>query len=67
MGARKAIFPYLQAEQDARFQTERERWNAWEAEVMSDVEGWEVDKCVYRTREWVAPKPKLGAAEYIFD
>ena len=26
-----------------------DRWNAYEAEVMSDVEGWEVGSTVYNT------------------
>jgi GRIM-19 protein len=67
MTARKEIFPYLQAEQDGRYQAARQNWEAWEADVMSDVAGWEVGKCVYRTREWMPPMPKFGAAQYVFD
>jgi hypothetical protein len=67
MTARKNIFPYLQAEQDMRYQKSRERWDKWEAEVMSDVKGWEVGKCVYKTREWMPPMPKIGASAYYFD
>jgi hypothetical protein len=65
--ARKNIFPYLQAEQDMRYQTSREKWEAFEAEVMSDVEGWEVGKCVYKTRKWMPPMPKFGASQYHFE
>ena len=50
-----------------RYQRNREEWDAWEAEVMSDVPGWEVGKCVYKTRGWMPPRPKVGAAEYVFD
>ena len=67
MTARKNVFPYLQAEHDLRFQAHREVVEAYEAQVMSDVDGWEVGKCVYKTREWVAPKPKYGAFQYVFD
>jgi GRIM-19 protein len=67
MTSRKTIFPYLQAEQDMRYQADREAWEKWEAEVMSDVPGWEVGKCVYRTRDWMPPMPKFGAAQYIFE
>lgn len=65
--ARKNVFPYLQAEHDLRFQAQREVIEAFEADVMSDVEGWEVGKCVYKTRDWVAPKPKYGAFQFVFD
>ena len=67
MTARRDIFPYLQAEQDVRYQEDREKWNAWEADVMSDVAGWEVGKCVYKTRDWFAPMPKFGAQRFNFD
>lgn len=65
--ARRDIFPYLQAEQDLRYQKDREEWEAFEADVMSDVEGWEVGKCVYKTRKWMPPRPKFGADQYNFD
>lgn len=65
--ARRNVFPYLQAEHDLRYQSQREAVEAFEADVMSDVDGWEVGKCVYKTREWVAPKPKYGAFQYVFD
>lgn len=67
MAARKGIFPYMQAEQDVRYQAWREARDAWEADVMSDVPGWEVGKCVYRTRDWMPPMPKFGADIYNFD
>lgn len=67
MQARKNVFPYLQAEHDLRFQAHREVVEAYEADVMSDIDGWEVGKCVYKTRDWVAPKPKYGAFQYVFD
>ena len=67
MTARKDIFPYLQAEQDMRYQHQRDEWEKWEADVMSDVEGWEVGKCVYKTRDWMPPMPKFGIKQYIFD
>lgn len=67
MQARRDIFPYLQAESEARYQKSREEWDAYEADVMSDVEGWEVGKCVYKTRDWVQPMPKFGAARWYFD
>lgn len=50
-----------------RYQYQRGLMEAYEAAVMSDVEGWEVGKCVYKTREWMPPKPKFGAFQYNFD
>ena len=67
MTARKDIFPYLQAEQDMRYQTQRAEFEAWEADVMSDVEDWEGGKCVYKTRSWMPPRPKFGADQFNFD
>ena len=57
----------MQTEHDLRFPAHRDVVEAYEAQVMSDVDGWEVGKCVYKTREWVAPKPKYGAFQYVFD
>lgn len=65
--SRRDMFPYLQAEHDIRYQNQRTLMEAYEAAVMSDVEGWEVGKCVYKTREWMPPKPKFGAFQYNFD
>lgn len=65
--ARKNIFPYMQAEQDMRVQEAREKWEAFEADVMSDVKGWKVGKCVYKTRDWMPPMPYYGAAQYHFE
>jgi NADH dehydrogenase (ubiquinone) 1 alpha subcomplex subunit 13 len=65
--ARKNMFPYLQAEHDLRYQQQRESIEAFEADVMRDVPGWEVGKCVYKTREWMPPRPKYGAFQFNFD
>eukprot|EP01025_Chloroclados_australasicus_P027683 TRINITY_DN27416_c0_g1_i4.p2 TRINITY_DN27416_c0_g1~~TRINITY_DN27416_c0_g1_i4.p2 ORF type:complete len:153 (-),score=16.99 TRINITY_DN27416_c0_g1_i4:483-941(-) len=67
MAARKHVYPYLQAEEDIKYQTRREHWEKVEETVMSDVPGWEVGKCVYKTREWVPPMPKFGIFRYMFD
>lgn len=65
--ARRDMFPYLQAEHDIRYSVSRSVMEAYETEIMSDVEGWEVGKCVYKTREWMPPMPKYGAFQYVFD
>ena len=66
LDCRRAIQPFLQAEEDTRYQTRRLAWEEFERETMADVPGWEVGKCVYKTREWVSPAPKFGAAAYDF-
>ena len=53
--ARVAILPFLQAEDDARYNKAKAAFLAEEAEVMKDVPGWEVGKKVYNTDRWVAP------------
>ena len=51
---RIAITPFLQAEQDYFYRNDKQRWQAFEKEVMSSVEGWEVGESPYQTA-WVPP------------
>lgn len=67
MQCRRDVFAFLQAEEDLRYQHRRLTWEDFEAHTMADVPGWEVGKCVYKTREWFPPAPKFGAAAYNFD
>eukprot|EP00294_Goniomonas_avonlea_P017606 CAMPEP_0114541382 /NCGR_PEP_ID=MMETSP0114-20121206/1276_1 /TAXON_ID=31324 /ORGANISM="Goniomonas sp, Strain m" /LENGTH=137 /DNA_ID=CAMNT_0001725617 /DNA_START=3 /DNA_END=416 /DNA_ORIENTATION=+ len=53
--ARRAIVPYLQAEEDARMVVETERLHKIEAEIMKNVPGWEVGKSVYHN-----PNPRMA-------
>ncbi|CAN8070876.1 unnamed protein product [Agarophyton chilense] len=52
---RLAIIPFLQAEEDARFVSQRDEYNKWEASVMKDVPGWKVGENVYQTRKFMPP------------
>lgn len=43
------------------YRLEKDRWNTFEAEVMSDVSGWEVGKSVYNSERWV---PERAGSKY---
>ncbi len=52
---RAAIIPFLQAEEDVKYNRELAALRDVEAKVMANVEGWEVGKSVYNTRTWMPP------------
>jgi len=57
--ARLAIVPYLQAEEDVRYQAYLDMRLEDEATVMKGVKGWVVGEPVYNTKTWVPPTPLL--------
>jgi NADH dehydrogenase (ubiquinone) 1 alpha subcomplex subunit 13 len=52
---RAAIIPFIQAEEDVRYNRELAAQREVEAKVMANVAGWEVGKSVYNTRAWMPP------------
>jgi NADH dehydrogenase (ubiquinone) 1 alpha subcomplex subunit 13 len=52
---RAAIIPFLQAEEDVKYNHKLAAQREVEAKVMANVEGWEVGKSVYNTRTWMPP------------
>ena len=51
--ARITMVPFLQAEADLTYLSEKQKFLDKEAEIMKDVPGWEVGKSVYLTKRWV--------------
>jgi NADH dehydrogenase (ubiquinone) 1 alpha subcomplex subunit 13 len=54
------LVPFLQAESDARYVRDRAMYAEWEANVMKDVPGWEVQKAVlHNTSVWLDNAPTV--------
>jgi hypothetical protein len=53
---RMSLLPYLQAEEDQRYNEMRAIIDDKENELMADVPGWQVNKPTFETVEWVRPK-----------
>ncbi|KAL8167171.1 hypothetical protein V2J09_008670 [Rumex salicifolius] len=53
--ARRAILPFLQAEEDERFVKEWKKYLEEEARIMKDVPGWKVGESVYHSGRWMPP------------
>eukprot|EP00250_Pteridium_aquilinum_P000043 c10056_g1_i2 orf=285-716(-) len=62
--ARKAILPFIQAEEDARFLRDRQKFLDEEAEIMANVPGWKVGASVYNSERWRAPASIRIYADY---
>mmetsp|Transcript_595 Transcript_595/g.1189 ORF Transcript_595/g.1189 Transcript_595/m.1189 type:complete len:90 (-) Transcript_595:85-354(-) len=62
MELRMAIMPFLQAESDFEAVEAREKFIAWEKQVMKNVPGWVAGENVYRTKSYmpsaIATMPK---------
>lgn len=59
LDARKALLPFLQAEEDRRFVKAYSSFQQRQAEVMKDVPGYNADESVYKTR-WMPPAKPFG-------
>ncbi|KAH7352430.1 hypothetical protein KP509_19G044600 [Ceratopteris richardii] len=62
--ARKAILPFIQAEEDARFVREKQKYLEEEARIMANVPGWKVGESVYHTKKWRPPAARRIYADY---
>lgn len=62
--ARQAILPFLQAEEDARFVREHQKFLDEEAKIMADVPGWKVGETVYNSGRWLPPAATKIYADY---
>ena len=59
MWARLYILPLVQAEMDREWMKWRQGQLAKEAEIMKDVEGWQVGESVYHNDRWAPPRYDL--------
>ncbi|KAJ7562310.1 hypothetical protein O6H91_03G063700 [Diphasiastrum complanatum] len=55
LAARKAILPFIQAEEDERFVKEWRNKLEEEARIMANVPGWKVGENVYNSGRWMPP------------
>eukprot|EP00249_Psilotum_nudum_P028818 c38754_g1_i1 orf=73-504(+) len=64
MAAREAILPLIQAEEDARFVREKNKFLEEEAKIMANVPGWKVGESVYHSKRWTPPSTGRLYADY---
>lgn len=62
--ARQATLPFIQAEEDAGFVRNRQKFLDEEARIMANVPGWKVGESVYNSGKWLPPATTKIYADY---
>lgn len=61
MAARRAVVPFLQAEEDRRWVKAKREAVRIEEQLMRNVPGWVPGENVYKTGRWMPPAKPVGA------
>uniref|UniRef100_A0A061QUA6 NADH dehydrogenase [ubiquinone] 1 alpha subcomplex subunit 13 n=1 Tax=Tetraselmis sp. GSL018 TaxID=582737 RepID=A0A061QUA6_9CHLO len=61
---RRALVPFLQAEEDRRYLKAKKQLLEKEASIMKDVDGWEVGRSVFNSDRWMPPSDFKSGSPY---